>query len=217
MMTDSKTKQDRAMKKPTRRQEEVLEFIARYIQAHAYSPTIREVADFFSISVKGAHDHLAALKKKGLLRQGDNKPRTMELVKTGQEEQEHDFREIPILGTVAAGRPVLSVENMEGSIKFHKSVLKNGKDYFALYVRGDSMEEAGIMDGDTAIIEHQNIVRNGEIAVVMLDDEAVTLKTFYRESARIKLQSENRKYAPIYYSGDVRILGKLAHVFRSYS
>jgi len=202
------------MKKPTKRQEEVLEFIAGYIQAHAYSPTIREVADFFSISVKGAHDHLAALKKKGLLKQGDNKPRTMELVKTRQKEQ--DFREIPILGTVAAGCPVLADENMDGSIKFHKSMLKNGKDYFALHVRGDSMEEAGIMDGDTAIIEHQNIVRNGEIAVVMLDD-AVTLKTFYRESARIRLQPENSKYSPIYCSGDVRILGKLAHVFRSYS
>ena len=202
------------MKKPTKRQEEVLEFIARYIQAHAYSPTIREVADFFSISVKGAHDHLAALKKKGLLKQGDNKPRTMELIKTGQEEQ--DFREIPILGTVAAGRPVLAVENMDGSIKFHKSMLKNGKDYFALQVRGDSMEEAGIMDGDTAIIEHQNIVRNGEIAVVMLDD-AVTLKTFYRESTRIRLQPENSSYSPIYCSGDVRVLGRLSHVFRSYS
>ena len=211
---DNKTKQDRTMRKPTKRQEEVLEFIARYIQAHAYSPTIREVADFFSISVKGAHDHLAALKKKGLLKQGDNKPRTMELIKTGQEEQ--DFREIPILGTVAAGRPVLAVENMDGSIKFHKSMLKNGKDYFALQVRGDSMEEAGIMDGDTAIIEHQNIVRNGEIAVVMLDD-AVTLKTFYRESTRIRLQPENSSYSPIYCSGDVRVLGRLSHVFRSYS
>ena len=205
------------MRKPTKRQEEVLEFISRYIHSHTYSPTIREVADFFSISVKGAHDHLAALKKKGLLKQGDNKPRTMELVKTGQEEQEQDFREIPVLGTVAAGRPIMAVENIDGSIKFHKSLLRNGKDYFALQVRGDSMEEAGIMDGDTAIIEYQNIVRNGEIAVVMLDDDAVTLKTFYRESARIRLQPENSKYSPIYCSGDVRILGKLAHVFRSYS
>jgi len=206
------------MRKLTKRQGEVLEFIARYIHTHAYSPTIREVADFFSISVKGAHDHLTALKKKGLLKQGDNKPRTMELVKTGQEEQEqgHDFREIPILGTVAAGRPVLAVENMDGSIQFHKSLLKTGKEYFALHVRGDSMEEAGIMDGDTAVIEHQNTARNGDIAVVMLDD-AVTLKTFYRESARIRLQPENCKYSPIYCSGDVRVLGKLAHIFRSYS
>jgi len=202
------------MRKPTKRQEEVIGFIAEYIHTHAYPPTIREVADFFSISVKGAHDHLTALKKKGLLKQGDKKPRTMELVKSGEEEQ--DFREIPILGTVAAGRPILAIENMDGSIRFHKSLLKTGKDYFALKVCGDSMEEAGIMNGDTAVIEHQNMVRNGEIAVVMLDDDAVTLKTFYRESARIRLQPENSKYSPIYCSGDVRILGKLAHIYRSY-
>ena len=202
------------MRKATKRQEEVLAFIAGYIQTHVYSPTIREVAEFFSISVKGAHDHLTALKKKGLLKQGDKKPRTMELVKDGEEEQ--DFMEIPILGTVAAGRPILAIENMDGSIRLHKSMLKNSKEYFALRVRGDSMEEAGIIDGDTAVIEHQSTVRNGEIAVVMLD-EAVTLKTFFRESARIRLQPENSKYSPIYCSVDVRILGKLAHIFRSYA
>ena len=139
----------------------------------------------------------------------------MELVRNRDEEQ--DFREIPLLGMVAAGRPVLAVENMDGSVRFHRSMLKNSKDYFALRVRGDSMEEAGIMDGDTAVIEHQNTVRNGEIAVVMLDEEAVTLKTFYRESARIRLQPENAKYSPIYCTADVRVLGKLAHIFRSYA
>ena len=201
------------MRKATKRQEEVLGFIANYIQTHTYSPTIREVADFFSISVKGAHDHLAALKKKGLLKQGDKKPRTMELVKNREEEQ--DFKEIPILGAVAAGRPILAVENMDGSIRFHKSLIKSGKEYFALRICGDSMEEAGIKDGDTAVIEHQNTVRNGEIAVVMLDD-AVTLKTFYRESTRIRLQPENPKYTPTYYSRDLQVLGKLTHIFRSY-
>jgi len=207
------------MKKPTKRQEEVLEFIAGYISTNAYSPTIREVAEFFSISVKGAHDHLTALKKKGLLRQGDNKPRTMELVKPKVTDpaQEHEFREIPMIGTVAAGRPVLAEENMDGSIKFHQSFLKDNKQYFALRVRGDSMEEAGIVDGDTAVIEHQQTVRSGEIAVVMLDDDSVTLKTFYRENARIRLQPENRNYSPIYSSGNVRVLGKLAHILRSYT
>ena len=201
------------MKEITKRQEEVLKFIADYFHTHSYSPSIREVADYFSISVKGATDHLAALKKKGLLRQGDKKPRTMELVKNAEEE---NFEEIPILGTVAAGRPILSSENMDGSIRFDRALLKNGKKYFALRVRGDSMEEAGIMDGDTAVIEQQNTVRNGDIAVVMLD-EAVTLKTFFQESSRIRLQPENSRYSPIYCSGDVRILGKLAHIFRSYA
>jgi repressor LexA len=203
------------MRKLTKRQEEVMDFIAGHLGNHAYPPTIREVADYFSISVKGAYDHLAALKKKGLLKQRDNKLRTIEIVKNGGNTQ--DFREIPILGVVAAGRPILAVENMDGSLKLHNSLLKSGQDYFALRVRGDSMEAAGIMDGDTAVIEHQNTVRNGEIAVVMLDDEAVTLKTFYRESNRIRLQSENSKYPPLYSTGDVRVLGKLTHIFRSYS
>jgi len=201
------------MKDLTKRQEEVLEFITGFINAHTYPPTIREVAEFFSISVKGAHDHLTALKKKGLIKQGDKKSRTLELVKSIDEIK--DFEEIPILGSVAAGRPTLAVENMDGSIRLHRSFLKKGKQYFALRVRGDSMEGAGIMDGDTAVIEQESMVRNGEIAVVMLDD-SVTLKTFFRESTRVKLQPENPKYSPIYCSRDVRILGKLSHIFRSY-
>ena len=202
------------MKGPTKRQTEVLDFIARYIKTNAYPPTIREVADFFSISVKGAHDHLMALRKKGLLKQGDRKPRTMELIQS--REKEDDMVTIPILGTVAAGLPVMAVENMDGSISFHRSFFKNNKKYFALYVKGDSMEEAGIMDGDTAIVEQQESVRNGEIAVVMLED-AVTLKTFYKESSRVRLQPENSAHSPIYCSRDVRVLGRLAHIIRSYA
>ena len=201
------------MKEPTARQKEVLDFIAGYIQTHAYPPTIREVAEFFSISIKGAHDHLTALKKKGLIKQGDKKSRTMELVRSG--DKEGTFAEIPILGTVAAGLPVMAVENMDGSIKLPRTFFRNNQNYFALRVRGDSMEEAGILDGDTAIIQQQNMVQNGEIAVVMLED-AVTLKTFYKESARVKLQPANSKYSPIYCTRDVRILGKLAHILRSY-
>ena len=202
------------MKKPTDRQQAVLDFIAGYINTHTYPPTIREVADNFSISVKGAHDHLTALKKKGLLKQVNKRSRTMELVKTGEEGE--DFIEIPILGTVAAGRPILSLENMDGSIRLHRSFTRNGGKYFALRVKGDSMENAGIMNGDTAVIEQSDMVRNGEIAVVMLDDDAVTLKTFYRENARIRLQPENSRYSPIYCSRDVRVLGRLAHILRSY-
>jgi repressor LexA len=200
------------MKEPTKRQQEVLAFIGEYIHKHAYPPTIREVADHFAISVKGAHDHVTALKKKGLIKQGDKRSRTMELIKA--EDDESEFLEIPILGTVAAGTPIMSEENKSGSIKIAATMLKKKRDYFALRVRGDSMEGACIMDGDTAVIEKQDVVRNGEIAVVRLDD-AVTLKTFYRESARIRLQPENPKYSPIYCS-DVQVLGRVATVFRSY-
>jgi repressor LexA len=202
------------MKEPTKRQQEVLTFIAEYIHSHTYPPTIREIAEYFAISVKGAHDHVTALKKKGLLKQGDKKSRTMELIK---DEDDNGFLEIPLLGTVAAGKPIVSDENKDGSIKIASSMLKKKGDYFALRVRGDSMAGAGIIDGDTAVIEKQNTVRNGEIAVVRLAD-AVTLKTFYRESARIRLQPENPKYSPIYCSrdADIRVLGRVVHIFRSY-
>lgn len=202
------------MKEPTKRQLEVLSFITEYLQAHSYPPTIREMADYFSISVKGAQDHITALKKKGLLKQGDKKSRTMELVRNYTENEE--FLEIPVLGTVAAGRPILAEENRDGFIRLHRSLLKRNSEYFALRVRGDSMIDAGIMEGDLAVIEQQNMVRNGEIAVVMLDD-AATLKTFFRENTRIRLQPANPRYSPIYCSRDVRILGRLAHLLRSYN
>ena len=209
------------MKEPTKRQLEVLSFITGYLQTHAYPPTIRELADHFAISVKGAQDHITALKKKGLLKQGDKKSRTIELVKNScpdteqRDDNNKEFLEIPILGTVAAGQPILAEENQEGLIRLSRSILKKNSEYFALRVRGDSMTGAGIMEGDIAVIEQQNNVQNGEIAVVLLDDSA-TLKTFHRENARIRLQPENPKYSPIYCSQDVRILGRLAHIMRSY-
>ncbi|MDR2258176.1 MAG: transcriptional repressor LexA [Treponema sp.] len=203
------------MKELTARQKEVLSFIAEYIGAHSYPPTIREVAEYFSISVKGAHDHVIALKKKGVLKQTDKRSRTMGLVKKEDEGGQAGFTEIPVLGTVAAGQPILSEENWDGTIKLHQSMLKKNKTYFALKVRGDSMSGAGIMDGDTAVIEKQHTVRNGEIAVAVVDD-AVTLKRFFRESTRIRLQAENPAYKPMYYSQNIRILGRLAQIVRFY-
>jgi repressor LexA len=200
------------MKELTQRQKEVLSFIAEYINVHSYPPTIREIADYFCISVKGAHDHVTALKKKGCLRQTDKRSRTMELVKTDGDED--GIVEIPLLGTVAAGQPILAEENWDGSIAMHGSMLKKNRKYFALKVRGDSMSGAGIVDGDTAVIEKQSTVRNGEIAVAVVDD-AVTLKRFFRESTRVRLQAENPAYSPI-YSQHVRILGRLARIVRFY-
>jgi repressor LexA len=202
------------MKELTARQKEVLSFIAEYISAHSYPPTIREAADYFSISVKGAHDHVTALRKKGFLKQTDKRSRTIELVRTDDEEESTGFVEIPLLGTVAAGQPILAEENWDGIIKVDRSMLKKNKTYFALKVRGDSMSGAGIMDGDTAVIEKQSTVRNGEIAVAVVE-EAVTLKRIFRESTRIRLQPENPAYKPI-YSQDIRVLGRLAQILRSY-
>lgn len=201
------------MRDLTRRQREVLVFITEFIARHAYPPTIRELADHFFISVKGAYDHVDALKKKGRLKTGGKRSRTMEVVHAGEEDPEDSFTNIPILGTVAAGRPILSEENYEGSLPVHNSLLKRKANYFALRVRGDSMIRAGVMEGDLAIIERRETVQNGEIVVAVVD-EAVTLKRFFRESSRIRLQAENPAYLPI-YSQDVRVLGKLAGIYRS--
>jgi len=202
------------MKELTKRQKEVLSFIAAYIKSHSYPPTIREIGDHFSISVKGAYDHIAALKRKQCLKQDNNRSRTMGLVVSKVDEDLGTISKIPIVGTVAAGTPILSEENWEGTITLHQSMLKKNKVYFAVRVRGDSMSGAGIMDGDMAIIEKMTVVKNGEIAVAVIDD-AVTLKRFFKENARIKLQAENPDYKPIYCQ-DVRILGRLAQIIRYY-
>jgi repressor LexA len=202
------------MKELTDRQKEVLSFIASYLKKNSYPPTIREIADHYSISVKGAHDHITALRKKGFLKQVDKRPRTMGLVHVKPDESS-DLVEIPILGSVAAGTPILAEENFDGNIIIHRSLLKKNKKYFAVKVKGDSMSGAGILEGDTAIIEKQSTVRNGEIAVAAIGDEAYTIKRFYKESARVKLQSENPAYKPI-YSQDVKVLGRLSGIIRNY-
>jgi repressor LexA len=201
------------MKDLTERQREILTFISGFIAKYKYPPTIREVADHFSMSVKGAYDHVTALHKKGKIKHGNKRSRTMSLTNQEAETGEGEFVKIPILGTVAAGRPILSEENYEGAMPVHSSLLKKKANYFVLRVRGDSMIQAGIMDGDLAIIEKKESAQNGDIIVAVVD-EAVTLKRFFRESARIRLQAENPAYLPI-YSQDVRIIGKLAGVYRS--
>jgi repressor LexA len=201
------------MKELTIRQKEVLTFIADYKNKHSYPPTIREIAEHFSMSVKGAHDHITALKRKGQLKHEEKRPRTLEL--TNSRKDDHSsIIDVPLLGSVAAGVPLLAEENFEKNIPIHSSFLKKNKKYFALKVKGDSMSGAGILDGDLAIIEKLSVVHNGEITVAVLND-AVTLKRFYKESSRIRLQPENPAYKAT-YSKDVKILGRLAGVIRSY-
>ncbi|MDR3276641.1 MAG: transcriptional repressor LexA [Treponema sp.] len=200
------------MKELTQRQQEVLDFITKYVKIHTYPPTIREVASYFKVSVKGAYDHVTALKKKGCLRGGELS-RTLEVVKTSQDETA-EIIEIPILGNVAAGQPIITEENWDGTVYLHPSMLKKNRNYFAVKVKGDSMTNAGILDGDTAVIEQQDTAQNGEIIIAMVN-EAMTLKRYFRENTRIRLQPENDAYQPI-YSRDIRVLGRLVHVVRSY-
>ena len=202
------------MKELTERQKEVLTFIAGHISSHSFPPTIREIAEHFEISVKGAHDHVTALRRKNYLKQSGKRSRTMELTRPRENEDLGKIARIPIVGTVAAGIPILAEENWEGTLPVQQSTLKKNRTYFALRVRGDSMSGAGIMDGDMAVIEKLSVVKNGEIAVAVVDD-AVTLKRFYRENTRIRLQAENPAYKPIYCQ-NLRILGRLSQIIRNY-
>ncbi|GHV73904.1 LexA repressor [Spirochaetia bacterium] len=201
----------------TRRQKEVLNFITEYIAIHAYPPTIREIGDHFDISVKGAYDHVEALRKKQILRLGDKRSRTIEIIKDETDPAANEpVVSVPLLGTVAAGQPILSDENWEGVVPIHRSLLKKNADYFALKVRGDSMTGAGIVDGDIAVIERQETAENREIVAAQVDDEGYTLKRFFKDANRIRLEPENVNYKPI-YTQHARILGRLAHIIRSYA
>jgi repressor LexA len=200
------------MKGMTERQNEVLGFIQDFVTAHRYPPTIREISEHFSISVKGAYDHVRALGRKGFIRYANNHSRTIEVVQQN-EDKKGRLVKVPILGRVAAGKPLFAEENFDGHLSVPESYLKADK-YFALLVQGDSMQDAGIMSGDMAVICQQSTASNGDIVVAMID-EAVTLKRFYREANRIKLKSENPAYPPIYTTG-ARVMGKLACIIRSY-
>jgi repressor LexA len=199
------------MKAITKRQSEVLDYIKAFISEHKFPPTIREISEFFSISVKGAYDHVKALEKKAFIRLDTNRSRTIEVL--GHDLDTDRTVEIPVLGHVAAGVPLLAEENLEGAVKLPEEYVRSAP-HFALRVRGDSMRDAGIMDGDVAVIRHQKVADNGDIVVAMVDD-AVTLKRFFKEKNRVRLQSENPEYPPM-FTQNVRILGKLAHLIRRY-
>ncbi len=204
------------MKNLTARQNQVLTYIADYIRSHNYPPTHREISEYLGISVKGAYDHVKALQKKGRIQCNDNRSRTIELVQSDEHVEDDDqprVVDVPLLGNVAAGVPLLSEENFEGSISVPAGMIGNGR-HFALNVSGESMVDAGIFSGDIGIFVQQPTANNGEIVVAMVDD-AVTLKQFYKEKNRIRLQPANDAFRPI-YSQNVRVLGKLVHLLRSY-
>lgn len=200
------------MKDLTSRQKEILNFIHEYIQTNNYPPTVRETARAFSISVKGAYDHLKALEKKGHIKTSEKRSRSIELIAPPQGDA--PVIQIPLLGEIAAGKPIFADENFERTIAIPADLVANRVPHFAVRVKGDSMIGAGILSGDIAIIEQCETAQNGDIVVALLE-ENVTLKRFFIENNRYRLQAENPRYAPI-YTQDLRILGRLRGIYRSY-
>ena len=204
------------MKNLTNRQKEVLEFIARFTDGNGYPPTVREIGDHFDISLRAVQDHIAACQKKGYLSQCQKRSRSIRVLKNeeGVSETKAFTSRIPLLGTVAAGKPLLSEENVDGYVTIAEPFVRPGKPYFALRVRGSSMINAGILEGDLAIIEKADVASEGQIVVAVVDN-AITLKRFYREENRIRLQPENPDFQPI-YTNDAHLAGIMVGLVRTY-
>lgn len=202
------------MKQITERQQEVLNFISNFTKENNYPPTVREIGEHFSISLRAVQDHIAALQKKGYLSQTQKRARSLNVISGGTLEKQPFVSKVPLLGTVAAGKPLLSEENLDGYVNLTEPFVRPGKSYFALRVRGQSMIEAGILEGDLAVVEQAQTAVDGQIVVAVIDN-AITLKRFYKEADRIRLQPENAAFQPI-YSTEVTIVGILSNIVRTY-
>ena len=203
------------MKQITQVQKDVLNYIADFIEENAFPPTVREISDHFEKSIRAVQDNLVALQKKGFISLVQKKSRSIRiLVDERQKEPKLFVDKVPLLGTIAAGKPLLSEENLDGYVTLTEPFIRPGKSYFALRVRGQSMIGAGILEGDLAIVEQANDAVDGQIVVAVLDD-AITLKRYYKEQNRIRLQPENPAFNPIYCT-EVRIVGTLSNLVRTY-
>jgi repressor LexA len=206
----------------TARQQEIWNYLVEYVDGHGYPPTVREIGEQVGLaSPSTVHAHLANLERAGLLKRDPTKPRALELI--GRERAQPaaapleriDVQRLPLLGEIAAGGPLLAEQNIEDYVELPERIAKGD---FLLRVKGESMIEAGILDGDIVVVRRQADARNGEIVVALVgEDESAdeaTVKTCYREDGRIRLQPENAALEPI-YARHVQILGRVTGVFRS--
>ena len=208
----------------TGRQQEIWDFLVDYVDRHGYPPTVREIGEKVGLaSPSTVHAHLANLERAGYLRRDPTKPRALELIGHRRAEpaefrpSERELHTLPLLGQIAAGGPLLAEENVEDYIGVPEPLSKGGEE-FLLRVKGESMINAGILDGDIVVVRRQQDARNGEIVVALVgDDEAANEapgKRFFREDGRVRLQPENDALEPI-YAPHVAILGKVTGMFRS--
>jgi repressor LexA len=202
----------------TERQQQIWNYLVEYVDGHGYPPTVREIGEEVGLaSPSTVHAHLANLERAGLLRRDPTKPRALELIGRERAEpaalEELDAVRLPLLGEIAAGGPLLAEENIEDYV----AMPRRAKGDFLLRVKGESMIDAGILDGDLVIVQRAQDARNGEIVVALAgDDESAdeaTVKTFYRDDGRVRLQPENAALTPI-YAAHVQILGRVVGVFR---
>lgn len=206
-----------------KRERAILKYIEKHVMNYGYPPSVREIGKAVGLkSTATVHGYIASLEKKGFVKKESQKGRTLKLLKGGLEEDpnQETFKEaytskemvdVPVIGKITAGAPILAVENVTDTFPIPIDFVGNSES-FMLTVRGTSMIEAGILDGDYILVKKQNVANNGEIVVALIDDEA-TVKTFYKENGHIRLQPENSTMDPIIVP-NCEILGKVKGVFR---
>lgn len=195
------------------KQQEILDYMKNQILNKGYPPSVREICEAVSLkSTSSVHAHLESLEKNGYIRRDPTKPRAIEIVDDSFNMFRNEIVNIPVVGRVAAGEPILAVQNIESYFPFPAEHIPVGSEVFMLQVRGDSMINVGILDGDYLMVQSTSSASNGEIVVALIDDSA-TVKTFYREAGYIRLQPENDTMDPILVS-DVTIMGKVIGLYR---
>ena len=201
--------------KISKKQSEILEYIKNEILNRGFPPSVREICEAVNLkSTSSVHSHLETLEKNGYIRRDPTKPRAIEIVDDNFNLVRRETINVPIIGKVAAGQPLLAVENVEGYFPIPSEYMPNNKT-FMLVVQGDSMVNAGIFNGDYVVVEQQPTAENGQKVVALIDDSA-TVKTFYKEDGHIRLQPENDSMEPMIVEPDqpFQILGKVIGVFR---
>ena len=198
-----------------RRQRQIVDFIAQYIQKNGYSPTLQDIADSIGVSsLATVHEHLQALVKKGVIRKYEGAVRGIEVLdrKLGRLTQ---GIELPIMGFIAAGKPIEPYTDPNAAFKVSPSMVSGKTRAYVLQVKGDSMIDEGILDGDYVVIEEQDTVRDGDIVVALLENGLATLKRYFKEATRVRLEPANSTMSPI-FAKNVRIQGKVVGVIRKF-
>jgi len=194
------------------KQKEILEYIKQSILSHGYPPAVREICEAVHLkSTSSVHSHLETLEKNGYIRRDPSKPRAIEIIDDNFNLTRRELVNVPIVGTVTAGEPILAIENIQGYFPIMPEFVNN-KQTFMLKVKGESMINAGIFNGDNVLVKRQSTASNGDIVVALVDDSA-TVKTFYKEDGYYRLQPENDSMDPIIVK-ECSILGKVFGVFR---
>jgi repressor LexA len=205
------------MTKLSKRQEEILEYIKEQVSDKGYPPSVREIAQAVGLaSSSTVHGHLSRLEQKGYIRRDPTKPRAIEILQDNDDFPnipKNDALFIPVIGKVTAGEPITAIENIEEYVPVPHHLASSEDDLFVLKVEGESMIEAGILDGDMVIVRKQQTAHNGEIVVAMTEDDEATVKRFYKEKNYIRLQPENSTMDPIIVQ-NVVILGKVVGLYR---